>query len=54
MDRLLIKNDEIIGVETQNGKEFHAPVILATGHSARDVYYHLYESGIEWRAKASP
>ena len=51
MDRLLIKNDEIIGVETQNGKEFHAPVILATGHSARDVYYHLYESGIELESK---
>ena len=51
MDKLLIKNDEIIGVETQNGKEFHAPVILATGHSARDVYYHLYESGIELESK---
>lgn len=51
MDKLLVKDNEILGVETQNGKEFHAPVILATGHSARDVYYHLHESGIELESK---
>ena len=30
---------------------FSGPVILATGHSARDVYRYLYESGIEVEAK---
>ncbi len=31
--------------------EFRGPVILATGHSARDVYRYLAESGIEIEAK---
>ena len=31
--------------------EFYGPVILATGHSARDVYRHLAASGIEIEAK---
>ena len=31
--------------------EFRGPVILATGHSARDVYRHLAESGIDIEAK---
>ena len=31
--------------------EFRGPVILATGHSARDVYRHLAESGIDVEAK---
>ena len=30
---------------------FEGPVILATGHSARDVYRHLAESGIDIEAK---
>ncbi len=32
-------------------KEFHGPVILATGHSARDVYRLLYHKGIDIEAK---
>ena len=32
-------------------KEFLGPVILATGHSARDVYRHLAASGIDIEAK---
>ena len=32
-------------------REFHGPVILATGHSARDVYRYLAEAGIEMEAK---
>jgi hypothetical protein len=32
-------------------KEFLGPVILATGHSARDVYCYLSESGIDIEAK---
>ena len=34
-----------------NEKEFHGPVILATGHSARDVYRWLYAHGVEIEAK---
>jgi len=51
MDRLIRKENEVIGIETHNGKSFHGPVILATGHSARDVYRYLYEQQIAIEAK---
>jgi uncharacterized FAD-dependent dehydrogenase len=38
MARLTLRGDEVTGVETRDGRCFPAPVILATGHSARDVY----------------
>lgn len=43
----------IDAVDLVSGKElvFHGPVILATGHSARDVYRNLYSSEIELEAK---
>ncbi|MDR1454672.1 MAG: FAD-binding protein [Tannerella sp.] len=42
METLIIKENEVIGVRTRQGAEFQGPVILATGHSARDVYRELY------------
>lgn len=36
----------VCGVTTATGEDFHGPVILATGHSARDVYAMLNDSGI--------
>lgn len=51
MDRLIVEKGQIAGIETHNGRTFHGPVILATGHSARDVYRHLYASGIDIEAK---
>ncbi|MBQ9560389.1 MAG: FAD-binding protein [Bacteroidaceae bacterium] len=40
-----------VGIVCNNGREFHGPVILATGHSARDVYRWLHDNGIEIEAK---
>ena len=51
MDRLIIEKGQIVGIETHNGRTFRGPVILATGHSARDVYRHLYTSGVDIEAK---
>lgn len=51
VDELLLRQQEIVGVRTANGREFHGPVILATGHSARDVYRYLYKAGIAIEAK---
>ena len=51
MDRLIVKSNRITGIETNTGRTFLGPVILATGHSARDVYRHLYASGIDIEAK---
>lgn len=42
MDELIIENQEVKGIRTNQGRAFYGPVILATGHSARDVYRWLY------------
>ncbi len=51
VDRLRIATDEVgakrvTGVETADGTSYEGPVILATGHSARDVYRRLLADGI--------
>ena len=51
MDALLIEKDTVVGIETNTGKTFHGPVILATGHSARDVYRWLHTHGVEIESK---
>ena len=51
MDALIIEKGEVMGVETNTGESFRGPVILATGHSARDVYRYLYEKHIHIEAK---
>ena len=48
----LIKKDEsVIGVKCRNGEEYLGPVILATGHSAKDVYRFLSISSVPLEAK---
>lgn len=51
MTGLLINNDTVVGVTTACGKSFRGPVILATGHSARDVYYYLHDTGVLLESK---
>lgn len=51
MEQLIISNNEVKGIITHDGKEFSGQVILATGHSARDVYKHLKDSEVEIEAK---
>ncbi|MCC8152785.1 MAG: FAD-binding protein [Tannerellaceae bacterium] len=51
MDGLIIRNGKVEGIETNRGISFHGPVILATGHSARDVYYYLSSQHIALEAK---
>ena len=51
MDALIIENDEVKGIETNTGKTFLGPVILATGHSARDVYRWLAANHVAIEAK---
>lgn len=56
MTRFVLEGDRVIGVEAVNlvtGAEenYRGPVILATGHSARDVYRYLASSKIEIEAK---
>ena len=51
MDALIIENDELKGIETNTGKTLLGPVVLATGHSARDVYRWLAANNVEIEAK---
>ena len=56
MTSLLYNNNVVEGVKaidlkTANEKIFKGAVILATGHSARDVYRYLHDDGIEMEAK---
>lgn len=51
MDAIVIRQNKVVGIQTNTGEEFKGPVILATGHSARDVYTWLNENGVEIEAK---
>ena len=65
MTRFILEGSKVVGVEAEvrqdtslssllsplSSKEFLGPVILATGHSARDVYRYLAEAKIELEAK---
>ena len=48
---LIFNGIKVCGVKTENGKTFNGPVILATGHSARDVYRMLTEKGVRIEPK---
>ena len=59
MTRLIVQDQSVVGVEAvsrddegqQTEHEFRGPVVLATGHSARDVYHCLASARIEMEAK---
>ncbi len=65
MTRFILQGDQVVGVEALTphlspltshpspltSKVFLGPVILATGHSARDVYRYLADAKIEMEAK---
>lgn len=44
---LIVKNNKVYGVKLSNGDVIDSEiVVLATGHSARDVYFSLHKQGI--------
>ena len=56
MTSLLMEGGSVVGVEAVDlatGQEltFRGPVILATGHSARDVYRYLHKAHVDMEAK---
>ena len=56
MNRLILHGNQVTGVEAErltDGQQqvFLGPVILATGHSARDVYRYLHDADIEIAVK---
>ena len=51
MTQLLLEGNRVVGCLTADGREWKGPVILATGHSARDVYRYLVDAHIDIEAK---
>lgn len=52
VDELIIENDKVIGVKLHNGEKLYSDhVILATGHSAQDLYQHLADVKVAMKAK---
>ena len=49
MTQFVLEGDKVVGCIAD--KEYRGPVILATGHSARDVYRYLVEAKVEVEAK---
>ncbi len=50
MTQLLLDGDRVVGCSAAD-TEYRGPVILATGHSARDIYRYLANAKIEIQAK---
>ncbi|MBP5319210.1 MAG: NAD(P)/FAD-dependent oxidoreductase [Paludibacteraceae bacterium] len=51
VDALILRQQRVCGVQVADGAQFMGPVILATGHSARDVYRFLSQQGVNLQAK---
>ncbi|WP_430810523.1 MULTISPECIES: NAD(P)/FAD-dependent oxidoreductase [unclassified Carboxylicivirga] len=52
VSNLIIKDERVKGVETAQGDTLYAAaVVLATGHSARDIYYMLDDNKVALEAK---
>ena len=52
-DGLLFNDDHntVTGIHTSDGREWSGPVLLATGHSAREVYHFLKNQGVAIESK---
>lgn len=52
VSEILTKDGKAIGVKLQNGEELYSDhVILATGHSAQDLYQHLVDINVAMKPK---
>jgi uncharacterized FAD-dependent dehydrogenase len=52
VEELLIENDKVIGVKLSSGETLYSDhIVLATGHSAQDLYQHLIESKVAMKLK---
>lgn len=50
---LTTADQRITGIKTEHGTSFHSPmVVMATGHSAEDMLYHLHDIGVALEGKS--
>ena len=53
VSEILCEDKQVIGVKTSTGEEFHSSkVILATGHSAEDMFHHLKVLEVDMTGKS--
>lgn len=53
ISELLFEGDTVTGVKLHDGRTFHSQaVVLATGHSANDLFDHLHASGVRLEGKS--
>jgi hypothetical protein len=53
VEKILTEGKQTVGLETEHGEKFHSPfVVLATGHSAEDMLWHLHEIGVFLEGKS--
>ena len=52
VEKILTKDNRAIGVKLSTGEELISDhIVLATGHSAQDLYHHLADIGVEMKKK---
>lgn len=52
VEKLLYAKNKVVGVELKSGEKIYSDhIILATGHSAKEVYYHLHENQVAMAQK---
>lgn len=52
VEKLIYEGEKVIGVELRDGEKLYSDhVILATGHSAREVYHHLKDASVAMKPK---
>lgn len=51
VEALIYDGAKVIGVKTNKANYFSDYIILATGHSAEDIYYHLHENNVAMTSK---
>ena len=53
MTEILMEGNQVVGVKSNDGREFRSQhVVIATGHSAEDVFEHLHEIGVDMEGKS--
>ncbi len=53
VEKILTEGKQVIGLETESQEKFYSShVVLATGHSAEDMLYHLQEIGVFLEGKS--
>jgi uncharacterized FAD-dependent dehydrogenase len=51
VDKLLFEGNKVIGVESKEQKYFSSQIILAPGHSPKELFEHLLENNVQLKEK---